>query len=189
MPEPVLRWALGETSPSRDLCAVLSVNLWFQHLQTHEVWSRWIWNEKADLGGLFSSRTVSSAWCVIALPLLIAQTRWRKLLALPALYGVAASGRTTVFVALAVWLAWSVWPWVKRRPWVGGLSLTGFALAWFWRVESIGDMIHGSLPRLATWPVILRAIVTNPLGIGSAALPKRHATNLLVSPPARGILS
>lgn len=148
------------------LCAVLSVNLWFQHLQTHEVWSRWIWNEKADLGGLFSSRTVSSAWCVIALPLLIAQTRWRKLLALPALYGVAASGRTTVFVALAVWLAWSVWPWVKRRPWVGGLSLTGFALAWFWRVESIGDMIHGSLPRLATWPVILRAIVTHPLGIG-----------------------
>lgn len=148
------------------LCALLSANFWFQHLQAHEIWSRWIWNEKADLGGLFSSRTVSSAWAVIALPILLGQRGWRKLLALPVLYGVVIGGRTTVFVALITWIVWRCWPWVRRYPGRVGIALVVFVLAWFWRVESFGDMVHATLPRLATWPVILRAIASHPLGIG-----------------------
>lgn len=158
------------------LAGVLAVNLlcvrlqygggWDGHGEQYWTISRWAWNVRDDLGGVFSSKTVWGAWAVLSLPLVWALPGWRRVWAVPVLAAVVLSQRTTVTVALLVWLLWRFWPWLCRHPRLGLGTLLIGEMLWLWRVESLDSMVAGVLPRLATWPVILGAILQHPLGIG-----------------------
>ena len=155
------------------LAAVLAVNLVGMLLQQRGGWdaaghylaspgsfTRWVWNQPADLGGFFSSGTVWTAVAALSLPVLCDQPGWRPWLVLPAIGAVLLMPRTAVLVALLVWVAWRSVGWLRVV-----LVLAGTGL-WVSRVESWPSIALSLAPRLETWPVILQAILQHPLGIG-----------------------
>lgn len=148
------------------LASLLSANLLFTSLQRQGVFSRWVWNEAADLGGILSSQTVASAWCAIAIPLLLGLKGAARLWAVPAILGILSGPRTATAVALAVWALWRWRSAFLSHPLASACVAFSVVLWWGLRVEGVSAIDAGIAPRLDTWPVILGGIASHPFGIG-----------------------
>ena len=161
-------WAVLSYSPvpkhlPKLLLAVSLLSLVAVWLHDRGLWTRWMFAEAADRGGLWSSRTVWGAWSALTLPWL---ARVHPIWTLLGGWSVLASHRST---AMFVSLGWMWWRWLRplSRAWqLACLALGLVAMAHFG--EDVRAIWISVWPRLQTWPLVGWAIATHHLGIGWA---------------------